>query len=152
MVKINRGYKSKNSNKTQKAVAGASSSSAMNLAPTKHEQAMITANRELQKLEEERVTYERLFKKTEEELMQFEYEEQQRIIRLDELREKSKNDPNLSATLADTQMQMAENQKMLMVQREERKEQLSKQRNIWMEREEEIYKTMRKETEDGQSI
>ena len=154
MVKINRGYKSKNSNKTQKAIGKttSSSSSSMISTPTKSEEVMNSLNNELQKLEEERVTCERYFKQTEEEITQVEFEDQQRIFQLDELREQFKDDPRLSTALSGAQMHLAESQKTLMLQREERKEWLKKQRNTWMEREEEIYRAIRKEAEDEQSI
>ena len=152
MVKINRGYKSKNSNKTQKAMQkGSTPTSTTSRAPTKAELAVEDGKRKLQEIEEERMSYEMALKKNEAMEEEHEMQNQQDINHLEEMREVYKDSPELYALHSELQMNIAEVQRQRKATQEERAEELKKKRAAWSEREEEIYNIMRRELEDEQS-
>ena len=149
MVKFNRKYKSKNSNKTQKTTAKGTSASTTSSPPTRQELAMEEGNRKLRALEEEREAYEMMLRKIEAMEEAHEMENQQKILQLEEMRETWKNHPRLYALTSEVQMQLAETQKVRGQVKEERLIEMSKKRASWSEQEDEIYKNMRREIEDG---
>ena len=152
MVKINRGYKSKNSNKTQQVMQKRTTpTSTTSKAPTKAELAVEDGKRKLQKIEEEKMTYEMTLKKIEAMEEEHEMQNQQDINHLEQLREEYKDSPELYALHSELQMNIAEVQKQRKTAQEERFEELKKRRAAWSEREEEICKIMRRELEDEQS-
>jgi uncharacterized membrane protein YccC len=150
MAKRYRRYKGENFDMINPAekLEEKSSSSTVSKPPTRAEQAMSVGNRKLRELEEERETCERELSRLEEIEDRHEMENQQDINRYEELRELWKNDSRQYATHSEMQMRLVELQTQRRKDREVRAEEVKKMRESWLKQEDEIYKTMRKETEN----
>ena len=149
MIKLNRRYKGKNPNNVyqrgvvKKEVTHYSTPSP----PTQAERAMDEGNRKLRALEQEQESYERVLKKINEIEEFHEMENQRDIYRLEDIREMWKEDSRQLQIHSEIQSQLV---KMQMNRRqiwEERDEEKRRMRIKWLEEEDDIYETMRKEAE-----
>ena len=147
MTRFNQNNENKNSyGENQKSVK--QSSSPYPAPSSKHseqDRIMANANRKLQDLENEQTAYERELRKINALEEMHEYETQQNIYKLGDLRDLWRNDPKQYELNCEIQDQLANSQRERLYAREEREIEHNKMKRMWMEREDEIYEIRRRE-------